>query len=124
MVLKATKLNTDPPETYAVKKINLKKLDEHELKTIQSEVKALEEIDHPSVVKLYDLFLDGNGDYLYMVLEYMGGGTLRDRLYEERKRKHTLSEDEIFNIISPIVEGMEYCHSIGIVHRDLKVTKC
>ena len=84
-----------------------------------TEIEIMEKIDHPNVVKLFDLKEDD--EYLYMVLEYMAGGSLRDRLLEEKKKHHRLSEEEIFGIISPIVDAMEYCHGNGVVHRDLKV---
>ena len=84
-----------------------------------TEIEIMEKIDHPNVVKLFDLKEDD--EYLYMVSEYMAGGSLRDRLLEEKNKHHRLSEDEIFGIISQIVDAMEYCHENGVVHRDLKV---
>lgn len=80
----------------------------------------LEDLDYPSIVKLYDVMEDDEN--LYMILEYMDGGTLRDRLIDLKKAHHRLTEAEIAKIISPIVDAMEYCHHIGVVHRDLKVS--
>jgi len=99
---------------------NLRKsLGPEEIQSIVTEIEILEKIDHPSVVKLHDLKEDD--DFLYMILEYMAGGTLRERLVEERKNHHRLTEAEIYKILCPIVDAMEYCHDIGVVHRDLKV---
>ena len=92
---------------------------EPEIQSIVTEIEIMEKIDHPNVVKLYDLKEDD--EYLYMVLEFMAGGSLRDRLLEEKKKHKKLSEEEIFGIIAPIVDAMEYCHENGVVHRDLKV---
>ena len=76
------------------------------------------------MVKLYDLKEDE--DKVYMVLEYMEGGPLRQRLVDLKpphEGQKTLSEEEVHQIIATVADAMEYCHSIGIVHRDLKVAK-
>lgn len=52
-----------------------------------------------------------------MVLEHMAGGSLENRLSEERN----LSEEEVYSIVKSLVDAMEFCHSRSIVHRDLKV---
>mmetsp|Transcript_72698 Transcript_72698/g.109651 ORF Transcript_72698/g.109651 Transcript_72698/m.109651 type:complete len:102 (+) Transcript_72698:190-495(+) len=72
------------------------------------------QIDHPNVVKLFEIFEDD--DYLYMVLELMTGGELFVRIVD---RDH-FSEKEGAEIIKPIVDALNYCHSMGIAHRDLK----
>lgn len=72
-------------------------------------------MDHPNVVKLYEIFEDE--DYIYLVLELMTGGELFDRIVD----KEHYSEKEAADTIRPIVDAIKYCHSLGIVHRDLKV---
>lgn len=66
-------------------------------------------------MKLYEIFEDE--DSIYLVLEYMTGGKLFDRIVE----KEHYSEKEAADTIRPIVDGIKYCHSLGIVHRDIKV---
>ena len=68
-------------------------------------------------MKLFELYEDD--DYIYLVLEYMTGGKLFDRIVE----KEHYSEKEAADTIRPIVDAIKYCHSLGIVHRDLKVVK-
>lgn len=91
-------------------------MSQDDIEAIMREIELLRNIDHPNVVKLHDLKGDDNN--LYMIFEYMAGGTLRQRMYD---LKEPLSEEETYQIISPIVDAMEYCHAEGIVHRDLKV---
>lgn len=53
----------------------------------------------------------------YMVMELMTGGELFDRIVE----KEFYSEKEACDVIKPIVDAINYCHKMGIAHRDLKV---
>jgi len=66
-------------------------------------------------VKLFELYEDD--DYIYLVLEYMTGGKLFDRIVD----KEHYSEKEAADTIRPVVDAVKYCHGLGIVHRDLKV---
>jgi len=70
---------------------------------------------HPSVPKLEDFFYDSDGN-LMVVMEYLHGGELLDRIVEST----SFSESEARAIMSQILHGVQYLHSKGIVHRDLK----
>lgn len=81
---------------------------------LQQEVDILSQIDHPNVVKLYEIF--DEDDCIYLVLELMVGGELFERIVE----KESYTEKEASDTIRPIVDAIRYCHSLGIIHRDLK----
>ena len=66
-------------------------------------------------MKLYEIFEDE--DNIYLILELMTGGELFDRVVD----KEHYSEKEAADTIRPVVDAIKYCHSLGIVHRDLKV---
>ncbi len=68
------------------------------------------------MVKLFEIFEDE--DNIYLILELMTGGELFDRIVD----KEHYSEKEAADTIRPIVDAIKYCHSLGIVHRDLKVS--
>lgn len=53
----------------------------------------------------------------FMVFEIMKGGELFDRICE----KEQYSEKEAANTLKPVMDAIEYCHSHGIAHRDIKV---
>lgn len=67
-------------------------------------------------MKLYEIFEDE--DNIYLVLELMTGGELFDRIVD----KEHYSEKEASDTVRPIIDAIKYCHSLGIVHRDLKVS--
>lgn len=62
---------------------------------------------------MYGFFDDKT--HLYIVLEYMDGGTLYEKL-----KKGKLSEKEAATIVRQITKSIDYLHDMGIAHRDLK----
>lgn len=82
---------------------------------LYSELQALRELNHPSIVKLLDNF-NAKGKMCF-VMEYCSGGELKHHLYE----KGPLPEDECYSIILQIVEAVRQCHNSNIIHRDLKL---
>ncbi|GAB0495321.1 hypothetical protein MMPV_006620 [Pyropia vietnamensis] len=81
---------------------------------IQRELEILRRVNHPNIVRLYDLFVDDQK--LYFVLEYMPGGALFDLLAEHK----TFSEELASSMVRDILRGLAYLHAHNIVHRDLK----
>ena len=81
---------------------------------LQTEVDILSQLDHPNVVKIFEIF--DEKDCIYLVLELLAGGELFDRIVE----KENYSEKEAADTIRPIVDAIRYCHTLGIIHRDLK----
>jgi serine/threonine protein kinase len=71
---------------------------------------------HPNIVRLMDVFEDAEN--FYLVLEYMGGGDLFDYL---KSRNFKLSENQTQEIIYQLALAIEFLHSFGIVHRDIKL---
>ena len=91
-------------------------MSDDDLMSLETEVDMLLQIDHPNVVKLEEIYEDSNN--FYMVLELMTGGELFERIVE----KDHYSEKEAADTIRPLIDGLRYCHKMGIVHRDLKVS--
>lgn len=69
---------------------------------------------HPNVVPLYDYWRDDEGAYL--VLHYLGGGSLRDRLIDRR----ALPIGDVLCIMDKLMDALAYAHDQGVIHRDLK----
>ena len=74
---------------------------------------------HPHIVKVYAAGIkDG---YSYIAMEYMEGGTLRDRIgYENESAQKTLEIKEAITIIMQIASALDSMHKGNMVHRDIK----
>jgi eukaryotic-like serine/threonine-protein kinase len=80
----------------------------------EREARAVAALAHPNVTRLYDY---GEADGRpFMVLEYLPGGTLEERLRE----RSPLPDEETHEIAAEIAAGLAHAHSRGVVHRDLK----
>ncbi|XP_077372961.1 death-associated protein kinase 2 isoform X3 [Festucalex cinctus] len=81
---------------------------------IEREVDILQQLQHPNVVALHDVY--ENRTDVVLVLELVSGGELFDFL----ARKESLCEEEATQFIKQILDGVQYLHSKRIVHFDLK----
>ena len=77
------------------------------------EGKITAKLQHPNLVTVYDIGTH-KGVY-YLAAEYIGGGTLKDRLAEGG-----LTVAEILDIVSDVAHGLDFAHQKGFVHRDVK----
>jgi len=88
--------------------------DEAQLKRFLAEAKATIRLTHERIVRTHAVFAE-RGNY-YIVMEYMTGGAL-----EERLKEHTaLPVDEAIHVAADVAEGLAYAHEHGVVHCDLK----
>jgi serine/threonine-protein kinase len=84
------------------------------LRRFRAEAQAAAALTHPHVLSVYDWGEDENGPFL--VLEFLGGGSLRDLLDEG----HHLSVAQAVPVGAQAAEGLAYAHGRGFVHRDIK----
>ncbi|MGA9838466.1 MAG: protein kinase [Gemmatimonadaceae bacterium] len=79
-----------------------------------SEIKTTANLQHPHILALFD---SGEaGGFVYYVMPYVEGESLRDRLDREKQ----LPVDDAVRIASEVADALEYAHGHGIIHRDIK----
>jgi hypothetical protein len=71
-------------------------------------------LEHPSIVRVYDVQQEGNLHYIAM--RYVHGTTLREILRDNGP----LPMDAIISIVRPVAEALHYAHRHGVIHRDVK----
>src|SRR3954454_21138078 len=80
----------------------------------EREAQAVAALSHPNICRLYDYGVAT--DRRFMVLEYLPGGTLEDRLVPGEP----YPDDETARIAGELADGIAHAHGRGLVHRDLK----
>jgi serine/threonine protein kinase len=98
----------------AVKIIKRASLSNDSIQSIANEIGALKILNHPNIVKLYDVFEDRR--CFYIVMELIRGGELFDRI----TRKIYYLEKDARELCKIILSAIKHCHDNDIVHRDLK----
>ncbi|RMB88450.1 hypothetical protein DUI87_35192 [Hirundo rustica rustica] len=95
----------------AIKKINLEDLSIRHLTV--NEIMVMKRNRSPWIVNYLDSYLVH--EELWLVMEYMDGGTLYDVIYETH-----MSEDEIAVVSRECLQGLDFLHSNHVMHRDVK----
>lgn len=100
---------------YAIKVFQSEFLRTEYRSRIDQEIKALQKISHPHVVKIHDFgaFKENEFEYFYTVMDFVDGQPLMDFV-------GTLNEDRCIEVIESVLETLSAVHSKGIIHRDLK----
>ena len=104
-------------ELRAVKIIKKKALEKSERERLRNEADVLKQMDHPNIIKLYEIFEDKK--YYYIITEFLTGGELFEKITDEEFYSD-FTERDAANIMEQVFAGINYCHETGIVHRDLK----
>ena len=108
--------NKTTGDFFACKKLT--KLNIDNLEKFRREIDILMKLDHPNIIKLYEVFEAPNS--LYLIMEQCQGGELFDKILEHIENNEMYSEKDTAGIMMQIMSAIEYCHNNGICHRDLK----
>ncbi len=84
----------------------------------EREAKAVATLRHPHIVQIHDF--DTEDDIHYMVMEYIGGGTLQAYMKEFSKSAVYMPIGQVLLIVQQVAEALDYAHTQGILHRDIK----
>lgn len=93
--------------------------EENFVERFKREARAMAALSHPHIVNVFDFDVYGEDTY-YLVMEYIGGGTLKEKLEQLAKANQRLSLSEAIRIVAEIADALAYAHKQGMVHRDIK----
>uniref|UniRef100_A0A671M229 SNF-related serine/threonine-protein kinase n=1 Tax=Sinocyclocheilus anshuiensis TaxID=1608454 RepID=A0A671M229_9TELE len=102
-------------EKVAVKVIDKIKLDTVATGHLFQEVRCMKLVQHPNIVRLYEVI--DTQTKLYLILELGDGGDMFDYIM---KHEEGLTEELAKKYFAQIVHAISYCHRLHVVHRDLK----
>jgi serine/threonine-protein kinase 11 len=100
-----------------LKRRNLRKVPDGE-ELVNREIEILKKVHHSNCISLVGSFTDEERDKIYIVCEYVSGCSLQ-RLLEKAPEKR-LPLTQARSIFKQLINALEYLHSIGIVHSDVK----
>ncbi|BAT03298.1 CBL-interacting protein kinase 3 [Oryza sativa Japonica Group] len=108
--------NMETGDHVAIKILDKAKVQKHRLvEQIRREICTMKLIQHPNVVHLHEVM--GSKTRIFIVLEYVMGGELHDIIATSGR----LKEDEARKYFQQLINAVDYCHSRGVYHRDLKL---
>jgi serine/threonine-protein kinase len=88
------------------------------VRRFESEAAAVAQLRHPNIIQVFDF--DHEGDTYYMVVEFIPGESLQERLRRLTAAGRKLSLEEIRRFAAGVCDGVDYAHKRGLVHRDVK----
>lgn len=107
----------DTGALVALKTINLEEAEE-EIETIQQEIALLSQCKSPFVTQYIESFV--HGPDLWVVMEYLAGGSIADILEAQEQEQIQLTELQIATICRAMLQSLEYLHTQDKLHRDIK----
>uniref|UniRef100_A0A1J3EVJ2 non-specific serine/threonine protein kinase n=1 Tax=Noccaea caerulescens TaxID=107243 RepID=A0A1J3EVJ2_NOCCA len=110
--------DSETGETVTLMILDKEKVLKHKMaEQMKKEISTMKPINHPNVVRLYEVL--ASKAKIYIVLEFVSGGKLFDKLTNDGRMK----EEEARRYFQQLINAVDYCHSRGVYHGDLKLEK-
>ncbi len=108
-------IDTETNEAVAIKILDKEKIQKQNMgNQIKKEISIMKMVKHKYIVGMVEVL--ASKTKIFIVLELITGGELFDKIVQVGK----LSDDQARFYFQQLVEGVEYCHKLGVCHRDLK----
>ncbi|KAL3532867.1 hypothetical protein ACH5RR_006388 [Cinchona calisaya] len=108
-------INTVSGQYVAIKIIDKQMVMKNNLiRQVSREIRTMKLLRHPNIVQIYEVI--GTKTKVYIVMEYVSGGQLSDKLSYLTK----LSEGDARKYFQQLIDAVDHCHWRGVYHRDLK----
>ncbi|MBN2384548.1 tetratricopeptide repeat protein [bacterium] len=105
-----------PGRQCALKTLKQQQLNERHIQSFRTEFELIARLKHPNLINIYDFGHDQKKNMYYLAMEYLKGLTLKDYLLEMT----VLSPARALDILVELSRAMDFIHSRGILHHDLK----
>lgn len=103
--------NEDSEQLFALKTLRVGRITQQYLRELQNEIRTVSNLDHPGIVKFYQVY--HTQSTISIVMELCSGGDLFSR--------EPYTEREAADVVQQVLSAVAYMHSRGYVHRDIKV---
>lgn len=108
-------IHTLTGEKVAIKVLEKNRIkDSSDVERVSREIRILKLVNHPNVVKLYEII--ETSKTIFLIMEFVPCGELFDYIVARSK----LSEEQAAHFYQQILSGLEYLHKMNVIHRDLK----
>lgn len=108
-------IHQETGEEVAIKILDKERISRQQMNSqIKKEITIMKMVKHRHVVGMREVL--ASQSKIFIVLELVTGGELFDKIVQAGK----FNEDDTRFYFRQLIEGVQYCHSLGICHRDLK----
>ena len=108
----------DNNELFALKTISLESMGAYDIEELRNEIELQKKLDHPNICKLLESYEDKKRGTVHIVMEMCTGGMLVSRM---KTHRNGWSEQAVATMMEQVLSAIKYCHSNGVVHRDIKL---
>ena len=105
---------------YAMKRVNIGKLNNKEKESSLNEIRILASLSHPNIIGYKEAFFDQPTNTLNIVMEFADEGDLEKKIKDNLKKRLYFEENTIWKWVIQLLQGIKYLHDNRIMHRDLK----